>query len=363
MAGTNRNRAFRRRGFSLIELSIASSLTVVVMLAVGGALHLMTRGAAGIQNSSRLNADASISLARMRRELGAAVTVTSLSATHIEFTHPDVNADGADDLIIYDWTGVAGAAITRKVGSDTAVPIVENVSEFSMTSTCSIVTLPGETSDVTGEVVLASHESIPSGSTGSFGAGPVSYYSWRGQGFIVSFDDLEYYSLTRAKVYLQGTGTSGTLYVSIRSSSTNTTYEEKSLSLSSLSSAEYLWYEFSFSSLGSMNPGQTYSLILRTNTSSTGLNVGRDEYATNPVGSDYYMMSSNTGGSWSADSWRDCRYILYGKLKYYSPHAGQTTTRKYLTGLAVRLKLAQGTSVAEMTSGTCCLNRPEITGL
>ena len=333
------------------------------MLAVGGALHLMTRGAAGIQNSSRLNADASIAMARLRHELGAAVTVTSLSATHIEFTHPDVNADGADDLIIYDWSGVAGGSITRKVGSGTAVPIVDNVSEFALASTSFTVTVPGDTSDVTGEVVLASHEAIPSGSTGTFGSGPVSYYDWRGEGFSVSIDDLQYYSITRAKVYLKGAGISGTLYTSVRSASTNTTYEEKSLSLSSISSADFLWYEFSFSSLDSMTPGQTYSLILRTNTASTGLNVGRDEYATNPVGSDYYMMSANAGNSWSTDSWRDCRYILYGKLKYYSPHAGQSVTRKYLTGVTVRLKLAQGTGTAEMTTGACCLNRPEITGL
>ncbi len=353
----------RRYAFSLIELSVASSLTVIVMLAVGGALHLMTRGAAGIQASSQLNADASVAMARMRRELGAAVTVTSLTPTHIEFTHPDVDDDGADDLIIYDWPGVAGSSITRQVAGGTAVPIVENVSEFSMTSTCSTVALPGETSDLTGEVVLASHEAIPSGSTGSFGAGPMSSSSWRGEGFSVSADDLESYSITRAKVYLKGTGLTGTLYLSIRSASTNITYETETLSLSSLSSAEYLWYEFTFSSLTAMSPGTTYSLIAYTNTSSIGANFGRDEYDTNPVGSDYYKYSTTSGLTWSADSDRDCRYILYGQLKYDSPQEGQASTRKYLTGLTLRFKLAQDTNIAEMTSGASCLNRPEITGL
>lgn len=344
-------------------MSVASSLTVIVMLAVGGALHLMTRGAAGIQASSQLNADASVAMARLRRELGAAVTVTSLSSTHIEFTHPDVNNDGADDLIIYDWPGVAGSSITRQVGSDSAVPIVENVSEFALTSTHFTVTVPGEARQETGEVVLASHEAIPSGSTGSFGAGPVSYSSRRGQGFTVSADDLASYSITRAKVYLQGMGVSGTLYVSIRNASAASIYETVTLSLSSLSASEYLWYEFAFSTLGSMTPGTTYSLILYTSTSSTGVNLGRDEYTANPVGSDYYMMSSTSGITWSTDSYRDCRYILYGKLKYGSPHIGQSVTRKYLTGLTVRLKLVQGTSTAEITSGASCVNHPEITGL
>ncbi|GEM_PF-2255875 len=353
----------RRYAFSLVELSVASSLTVIVMLAVGGALHLMTRGAAGIQASSQLNTDASIAMARIRRELGAAITVTSLTPTHIEFTHPDVDGDGADDLIIYDWPGVAGGSITRQVSGGTAVPIVENVSEFSLASTCSTVTVPGETSDLTGEVVLASHEAIPPGSSGTFGASPISSSSWRGEGFSVSADDLESYSITRAKVYLKGTGLSGTLYLSIRSASTNTTYEEETLSLSSLSSTEYLWYEFTFSSLTEMNPDTTYSLIARTSTSSTGANFGRDEYTANPAGSDYYKYSTTSGLTWSADNDRDCRYILYGQLKYSAPQEGQTITRKYLTGLTFGLKLTQGSSTAEMTSGTACLNRPEITGL
>ena len=88
-----------QRGFSLIELVIGSVIALVVMLAAGGTLHLMTRGAASLQASAQLATDASVAMTRLRRELGAAVTISRLSASYITFTHPDLNGDGADDVI------------------------------------------------------------------------------------------------------------------------------------------------------------------------------------------------------------------------------------------------------------------------
>ena len=52
--------AASQRGFTLIELAIGSAVTVVIMLAVGSALNLMTRGATGLQASSRVTADAAV---------------------------------------------------------------------------------------------------------------------------------------------------------------------------------------------------------------------------------------------------------------------------------------------------------------
>ena len=88
-----------RRGFSLIELVIGSAIALVVMLAAGGTLQLMTRGAASLQSSAQLATDASVAMTRLRRELGAAVTISRLSASYITFPHPDLNGDGADDVI------------------------------------------------------------------------------------------------------------------------------------------------------------------------------------------------------------------------------------------------------------------------
>ena len=63
-----------RRGLSLIELAIGSTVAAVIMIAAGSALNLMTRGATGLQASSRLTMDGGVAMARMRREIGQAIT-------------------------------------------------------------------------------------------------------------------------------------------------------------------------------------------------------------------------------------------------------------------------------------------------
>jgi len=82
-------------------MAIGTAITAIVMVAAGGAIHVMTRGSASLQASSQLATDASVAMARARRELGAAVTISGLSSSAITFTHQDLDGDGADDTIRY----------------------------------------------------------------------------------------------------------------------------------------------------------------------------------------------------------------------------------------------------------------------
>ena len=212
-----------QRGFSLIELVIGSVIALVVMLAAGGTLHLMTRGAASLQASAQLATDASVAMTRLRRELGAAVTISSLSASYITFTHPDLNGDGADDTIRYEWSGTAPSPLLRRVGAGEAVPLVDNVTQFTLSYETNQVTTPGEAADMTEEVILASHEACPSGTSCTFDSSPgVTTSVWRGQVFSAAMSDAQAVTITRLKVYIQRVGSSGNLYASLRSSGGHT---------------------------------------------------------------------------------------------------------------------------------------------
>lgn len=355
----------RRPGFSLIEMTLGTVITAMVMAAAGGAIHVMTRGSASLQASSQLATDASVAMARLRRELGAAVTISSLTSSAITFTHPDLNGDGADDAVRYEWSGQSGTSLLRQVGSGDPLPVVENVTQFVLTRDTTQVTIPGGASDMTDEVILASHESCPPALSCTFGASPgVTSSSWRGQVFRASINDAEWFTVTRLKIYVQRAGNWGTVYASIRDSGGGNTYDEAGMSVSSIPTGDYVWRELSFSGGATLNPGSYYSFLLRSNTSGSSVYVGRDEYLLSFT-SDYawYTRTDNGGWSYSYDYNRDARFVLYGRFKLYHPQITPAVTRTYLKSLGIRLKLGDGTSTFDLRSGTACVNRPEITGL
>ncbi len=355
----------RRQGFTLIEMAIGTAITAIVMVAAGGAIHVMTRRSASLQASSPPATDASVAMARARRELGAAVTISGLSSSAITFTHPDLDGDGADDTIRYEWSGQESEPLLRQIGAGEPLPVVEHVAQFALTPNTKQVTIPGGASDMTDETILASHEGCPAGLSCTFGGSPgVTYSSWRGQLFTAWTDDAEWFTITRLKAYVRRVGNWGTLYASIRDSGGADTYDEAGMSVSSIPSGDYLWREFAFSGGATLDPGSYYSFLLRATTSSSSVYVGRDEYTVSHI-SDYgcYMRTDNGGWSYSYDYNRDARFVLYGRFKLYHPQITPSITRTYLKSLGIRLKLSDGQRSFDLQSGATCGNRPEITGL
>lgn len=354
-----------RRGFSLIELVIGSAIALVVMLAAGGTLHLMTRGGASLQASAQLATDASVAMTRLRRELGAAVTIASLSASSITFTHPDLNGDGADDVIWYSWSGQPGSPLQRQVGAGEAVSLVDNVTQFTLSYETNQVTTPGEAADMTNEVILASHQGCPSESSCTFGSSPgVTTSVWRGEVFSATTNDAQSFTVTRLKVYIQRVGSSGTLYASIRSSGGGTVYQEVSTAVNLIPTGGYVWQEFTFPSGPSLDPGNNYSFLLRANTSSATVYVGRDLYnGTSPSDGTWYLGTDNGGGNYTTYNQYDAWFILYGRFKLNHPQFNPDVIRTYLKSFDIRLKLSDGQRSIDLRSGAACGNRPEITGV
>jgi type II secretory pathway pseudopilin PulG len=353
----------RRRAHTLIELVIGSAVMAIVMLAIGSTLNLMTRGATGVEKQSRLTTDATVVMARLRREIASAVTIVSLSPAHIEFTHPDINGDGADDVIIYDWSG-NGGSLTRRVNSGSPVDLLGSANEFALTPHAEQRTFVSDTSDETNEQLLASHDSCTPPYSCTFEGRLLSSSTWRGERFTPSYSGAQSFSVTRVKLYLQGVATSGNLYVSVRTGDAGTVYQEVAVPLSSLSSAGYFWYDFAFSSVSGIPIGQSISVVARTNTSGTGANFGRDQYTfLVPINGLVYIYTTNSGSYWMNDGGYDARFFVYGRFKLTQPQESPPITRSYLTHVDIRLKLVDGPSAAALDSGAMCVNRPEITGL
>jgi type II secretory pathway pseudopilin PulG len=123
-------RRCQRRAFSLTE-TVAATLAAGILLA--GATSFLT---AYVRWTARCRAEAeqklsvALGLERFHVEMQQARRVLSLGSSWIEFAHPDVTGDGADDIIRWSWSG-SGAPFTRTVnpsqpGSE-AVPVLEAV--------------------------------------------------------------------------------------------------------------------------------------------------------------------------------------------------------------------------------------------
>lgn len=346
-----------RRAFTLIELVIGSAITALVMLAVGSTLTLMTRGAASVENASHLTLDATLAMARLRREIGGACTIAELTATHIRFTHPDL------DTVAYDWSA-SDKTLSRTAGTGSAMPILNNVTEFVLTSHTEQQTVAGANVTQSPEGVLASHEACPYGYICNHDDALVTSTTWLGEQFSVNCPPgTQSFSITRATLYLKGNTGTGRLGVSIQDLAAKTTFEENTgLSADTLPASDYAPYEFVFSGVTGLQNGQNYTVVVRTNAASTRAYLKRDTYGLfAPVDGTVYKSSGDSGAHWNTDPRADLRFVIYGRYKYTVPQAGATETHTYLTHLDIRIKLVEGTRTATLDSGTMCLNRPEIT--
>ena len=159
-------------------------------------------------------------------------------------------------------------------------------------------------------------------------------------------------------------GDSGTLYASIRSQGGGTVYQEVSTAVNLIPNSGYVWQEFTFPSGTNLNPGNYYSFMLRANTSSATVYVGRDQYSgSTPSDGTWYLISNNGGTTFSYDYQYDAWFILYGRFKLSHPQFNPDVTRTYLKSFDIRLKLSDGQRSVDLRSGTSCGNRPEITGI
>ena len=159
-------------------------------------------------------------------------------------------------------------------------------------------------------------------------------------------------------------GDSGTLYASIRSQGGRTVYQEVSTAVNLIPNSGYVWQEFAFPSGPSLSPSNNYSFMLRADTSTAAVYLGRDQYGgTTPSDGTWYLISNNGGTTFSDDYQYDARFILYGRFKLSHPQFNPDVTRTYLKSFDIRLKLSDGQRSVDLRSGTSCGNRPEITGI
>lgn len=114
----------KRRAFSLIEMVLSLGVIGVLIAAMGSSVLLATR----TLPDAGTGADASTAIARtldaIRSDLRTAKLAQLLDSETLVVSVPDRTGDGLDDLITYEWDGIEGDPLTRRVGAGDEVSLV-----------------------------------------------------------------------------------------------------------------------------------------------------------------------------------------------------------------------------------------------
>jgi len=119
-------------GVTLIELLVSIAITTVLMLAIGTCLLIATQAmpnANGPANQIIVTSEVAKQLAT---ELQHAVSINSRSATMIEFTVADRDADEVPEVIRYEWSGTPGDPLTRRYNGGSVIEVLDSVQEFNL---------------------------------------------------------------------------------------------------------------------------------------------------------------------------------------------------------------------------------------
>ncbi len=146
MIGSNLQRRCRwaasahRRGYTLLELIIASSAGALVVAGLASSLVIASKA---LVPDAPATADANrgaLALSQLTGDLRHALRFTERTATAVTFTVPDRNGDSSPETIRYSWAGTAGSPLLYQHNGGTAVTLAANVQDFKLSAITRLIT-------------------------------------------------------------------------------------------------------------------------------------------------------------------------------------------------------------------------------
>ena len=344
-------------GFTLVELVVSMTVAAILMTGIASAVFIAGHALPQRNTSTEAVLEATDVAKQMASELKCAITFTVRSATAVEFTVPDRDADLAAETIRYAWSGTPGDPLTRKYNGGTVVNVVDDVQEFTLDYVLKTVTeQPDPVSSEGAEVLLSSQD--PPTTPADF---VITETQWIGQYFFPSLPaDATAWKVTRVKFMARAHAPAkGITAVQLRLPTgtylPDTTVLEEVLMVESDLAKSYLWEEFSFSSVSGLSPTRGLCLVLVLNTKDADL---ADTQYDSGAGSGR-LTTGNAGSTWSRDAAQSMLYYVYGTVT--APMMPDPITRGWLRSVGISLRAGDDPS-ARVEAATQILNAPEVTG-
>jgi prepilin-type N-terminal cleavage/methylation domain-containing protein len=131
----------RRGGFTLLELSVGLIASSILLLGLTGSLFLATQANRLDLGPFRNSSAGAFALDEVTRELSYATKVRAVTpGRSVEVEVPDRTGDGAADVVKYEWSGTAGAPLTRRFNGGPASNVAAALQAFDLQTTSRTVT-------------------------------------------------------------------------------------------------------------------------------------------------------------------------------------------------------------------------------
>jgi type II secretory pathway pseudopilin PulG len=123
-----------RRAFTLVEMLVSLATVTVIAGAIMSTMVIAARALPAAGDRTDRATSARRAIAQLTAEVALASEVASLSATSIEFTHPDVDGDKSPDVIRYEWGGKAVDGLVRTLNGVPST-LLDRIADFSLVAT------------------------------------------------------------------------------------------------------------------------------------------------------------------------------------------------------------------------------------
>ncbi len=347
----------RGHGSTLVELVVSLAITAVLMLGMGSAMMFAAHAMPGANSPTGAVVDAGEALERMMTELQYATAINSRSATMIEFTVADRNADDVPEVIRYEWSGTAGAPLTRQYNGGTAVNVLADVREFNLSHILRTVSVEIPQSNESAETTLTSYSA-----TANLADYAITNTAWYAQCFFPALPgDAIGWRVTRVTLNTKYNGTkTGEARVQLQlptasNCPSGTVLDEKTL-LESALTKNYAVQEFTFSGASGLSPERGLCIVVKWIANSPVCSIqGRNANVTETNLS--LATSTNGGGSWSTLASQSLLFTVYGTVTTAGTPLIENTY--YLDEVGIELRAGSDSRSVVQTAVTV-FNRPEV---
>lgn len=348
-----------RRGFSIMEVAVTSSIMLALALGMGAAVAVASRGLPSEGNPVRARVEGAATLASMAAEIGTALHVKSPGVQSIEFTVADRNGDGVPERIKYHWDALDTRALLRTYNGGAPTPVAHDVKSIQFQYGLVTVqeTYPGPP-PIWPEEVLFSHNT-----SSSLSEQDIKSDVMMSQYFVPAMPaDALSWSVTRVQfVARRKNSKSYTLRAQLRTADvfglpTATILEEALIPQLSLSDSA-MWFEQSYKTVTGRTPGSGLCFYLTT----TDPDAGKITYRSGGVSmSGSGLVIKNPGSLLPATDLKKDQALLinvYGKVERNVVVPDKTLTRYFFK--SVRILLRTGDDSKDTVIETMFSNGPE----
>ena len=346
-----------RCGFSLVELVTSLAIISILLVAMGSAMVIATRGMPDPTSPFARKMDAAQVVGQLADEVTYATAVLTMSPTELEFV---VDRNGTPIEILYVWDGAPGDPLIRVYNDGPEVEIIEHVQDFTLTYN---LTVPEPT-----VVVIEGPEELFIDQDES-NSGTADDFTLAGNAKCAQYfkpelpDDAITWRITRTKFIASPDGaTKGNMAAKVMTLNQGTGKPGEVLDIVLVPESSLVannWHEVQFTNAGGLSPSDAYFIVFSR--ASGGGIVALLRIGTGSSDSPDTTYWDTSSGKWVEYPTTDIWLWVWGKVTVPDPDP-PPPTEAWLHSVQIELQVGTDTSTKIQTQ-VQVLNAPDVGGL